>query len=137
MQCDYRIHVSQGSTVSLIVTDLEMEVDPDCSMDYIAVSLILTLVLSYGVKFDQKKFNSIKLIQNSNHFIRIFQFYDGADASARHLGTYCHANQVVQLESSSNDLFIRMVSDISNEGRGFEIKFNASMDHLGHRIAHL
>lgn len=53
------------------------------------------------------------------------QFYDGEDASARHIGTYCQTGQIIQLESTSNNVFIRMVSDISNQGRGFEIKFNA------------
>lgn len=53
------------------------------------------------------------------------QFYDGEDASARHIGTYCQTGQIIQVESTSNNVFVRMVSDISNQGRGFEIKFNA------------
>lgn len=38
MQCDYRIHVAQGSTINLVVTDFDMETDIDCSMDYLSVS---------------------------------------------------------------------------------------------------
>lgn len=53
------------------------------------------------------------------------QFFDGEDASARHIGTYCQTGQIIQIESTTNNVFVRMVSDISNQGRGFEIKFNA------------
>lgn len=39
MQCDYKIHVSRGSTINLVVTDLDMETDIGCSMDYLSVSI--------------------------------------------------------------------------------------------------
>lgn len=37
MQCDYRIYVSRGSTINLVVTDIEMETHSDCEFDYISV----------------------------------------------------------------------------------------------------
>lgn len=37
MQCDYRIYVSRGSTISLVVTDIEMEAHYECEFDYISV----------------------------------------------------------------------------------------------------
>lgn len=40
MQCDYRIHVAQGSTINLVVTDLDMETSVECIMDYLSVSNI-------------------------------------------------------------------------------------------------
>lgn len=64
-------------------------------------------------------FEIIILIANN------IQFYDGEDASAKHIGTYCQTGQIIQVESTTNNVFIRMVSDINNQGRGFEIKFNA------------
>lgn len=38
MQCDYTIHVSRGSTIHLLLMDIDMEKTPDCSYDYVAVS---------------------------------------------------------------------------------------------------
>lgn len=40
MQCDYTIQVARGSTISLTITDLDMEITSDCSFDYISVSFI-------------------------------------------------------------------------------------------------
>lgn len=38
MQCDYSIQVARGSTINLLVTDLNMEASSDCTFDYVAVS---------------------------------------------------------------------------------------------------
>lgn len=38
MQCDYTIHVSRGSSVTLQLIDISMEITPDCTYDYVAVS---------------------------------------------------------------------------------------------------
>lgn len=41
MQCDYSIQVARGSTINLLVTDLNMEASSDCTFDYVAVSIAL------------------------------------------------------------------------------------------------
>lgn len=38
MQCDYSVQVARGSTINLLVTDLNMESSADCTFDYISVS---------------------------------------------------------------------------------------------------
>lgn len=55
-----------------------------------------------------------------------FQIHDGPNAASKQIGTYCHSDQIINLESSSNSIFIRMVTDVSNQERGFEMKFSAS-----------
>ncbi|XP_031624566.1 cubilin homolog [Contarinia nasturtii] len=52
--------------------------------------------------------------------------YDGPTSASHLLGTYCHSEQIIQLESTSNSIFFRMVTDVSNQERGFEVKFNAN-----------
>lgn len=37
MQCDWRISVSAGSTVSIVITDMEMEEQGTCNFDYLEV----------------------------------------------------------------------------------------------------
>lgn len=54
------------------------------------------------------------------------QIYDGPTAASNLIGTYCHAEQLIQLESTSNTVFVRFVSDINTNDRGFELKFSAS-----------
>lgn len=34
------------------------------------------------------------------------------------------------MESTSHTVFIRLVTDVSNQGRGFELKFNASKKYI-------
>lgn len=38
MQCDWRISVSAGSTVSIVITDMEMEERGTCNFDYLEVN---------------------------------------------------------------------------------------------------
>lgn len=38
MQCDYTVHVARGSSITLQLIDIAMEITPDCSYDYVAVS---------------------------------------------------------------------------------------------------
>lgn len=61
-----------------------------------------------------------------SHLLFILQIYDGPNAAAKLIGTYCLTEQVTQIESSSNALFIRMISDFNNQGRGFEMTFRTS-----------
>lgn len=57
------------------------------------------------------------------------QIYDGPNAASKLLGTYCNAEQLIQMESTSHVVFIRLITDVNNQGRGFELKFNASKKH--------
>lgn len=54
------------------------------------------------------------------------QIYDGPNAASKLIGTYCNAEQLIQMESTTHTVFIRLVTDVNNEGRGFELRFNAS-----------
>lgn len=38
MQCDYSIHVSRGSSITLQLIDIDMEITPKCIFDFVAVS---------------------------------------------------------------------------------------------------
>lgn len=54
------------------------------------------------------------------------QIHDGPTAASHLIGSYCHSEQIISLESTSNVVFIRFVSDINTNGRGFELKFSES-----------
>lgn len=44
MQCDFTIHVSQGSSITLQLIDINMEISQGCTYDYVAVrkSVLIT-----------------------------------------------------------------------------------------------
>lgn len=44
MQCDWRISVSAGSTVAIVITDMEMEERGTCNFDYLEVNIDLRLI---------------------------------------------------------------------------------------------
>lgn len=69
---------------------------------------------------------SKKLNTTTHRFLFPFQIHDGPNAASKQIGTYCHSDQIINLESSTNSIFIRMVTDVSNQERGFEMKFSAS-----------
>lgn len=68
----------------------------------------------------------ISMEQSSECSYDYVSIYDGPNAASKLLGTYCNSEQLVQLESTSHIVFVRLVTDVSNQGRGFELKFNAS-----------
>lgn len=60
MQCDWRISVSAGSTVSIVITDMEMEERGTCNFDYLEVnynalahfnSILIPFFLFFGRRF--------------------------------------------------------------------------------------
>lgn len=44
MQCDYTVQVARGSTVTLLLTDVNMEMSTDCRYDYVSVIRIIFAV---------------------------------------------------------------------------------------------
>lgn len=118
MQCDYTIHVSRGSSVSLQLMDIDMEVTPQCTFDYIAVS-----EFNFMRNFCQLLAKNAAFRTN---FPQISQIHDGPTAASHLIGTYCHLEQIIRIESTSNTVFVRFVSDMNTNGRGFELKFSAS-----------
>lgn len=57
----------------------------------------------------------------------LIQIYDGRSAGSRPLGQFCGTNMPPQINSTSNEIFIRMTTDMSNQGRGFSLQFKAGM----------
>lgn len=55
------------------------------------------------------------------------QVYDGRNAGSPLLGRFCGTQIPPQINSTTNDIFLRMVSDMSNQGRGFSLQFNAGV----------
>lgn len=67
---------------------------------------------------------------SSSYRYFFIQIYDGPNAASKLIGTYCSSEQLIQMESTSHTVFIRLVTDVSNQGRGFELKFNASKKYI-------
>lgn len=72
----------------------------------------------------QLLFTDMELEEHSDCYFDHIEIFDGRSSAAKSLGKYCTINLVpVPILSSSNEIFIRMVSDINNQGRGFDLKF--------------
>lgn len=54
------------------------------------------------------------------------KIHDGPTPASNLIGSYCHSEQIVQIESSANVVFVRFVSDINTNGRGFDLRFSES-----------
>lgn len=62
--------------------------------------------------------------QSSSCNFDYIEIFDGADISSKSLGRYCSPdNHPLNLESTSNIMFIRMKTDNSENGRGFSIRY--------------
>lgn len=87
-QCAWRITSNQGSTIQIVMADLDMENHPECNYDYLEI-------------------------------------FDGRDSSGESFGRFCTQENVpLRIETVGNNAFIRMKSDISNQGRGFNLRYN-------------
>lgn len=51
------------------------------------------------------------------------EIFDGRSSAAKSIGKFCTPN-LVPILSTSNEIFIRMKSDYSLQGRGFDLKFS-------------
>lgn len=54
------------------------------------------------------------------------QIFDGRNGAAHLLGRFCGSSIPPTINTTTNEVYIRMVSDVSNNGRGFDLRFRAS-----------
>lgn len=98
-QCQWRITSNQGSTIQIVISDLDMEEHSECRYDYLEI-------------------------------------FDGRDASGVSFGRFCSAaNYPLRIDTVGNDAFIRMKTDVTNQGRGFSLRYNTDCKRQlsGHR----
>lgn len=75
----------------------------------------------------QLLFSDLELEEHVECYFDYIEIFDGRSSAARSLGRYCSLNSVPsQIISTTNQIFVRMISDINNQGRGFDLKFNTS-----------
>lgn len=75
----------------------------------------------------QLLFSDLELEEHTQCYFDYVEIFDGRSSAAKSLGKYCTLNVVPsQIVSTTNEVFIRMVSDVNNQGRGFDLKFNTS-----------
>lgn len=84
------------------------------------------LWLCFGMSHEFNSHEDQEIIISNYLTCNWTQIYDGPNAASKLIGTYCNSEQLIQLESSSHVVFIRLITDVNNQGRGFELKFNAS-----------
>ena len=54
------------------------------------------------------------------------EIHDGSDGSARKIGHFCGTtDSTLQLNSTGNQMYVKLTTDGSNQQEGFEAKFNA------------
>lgn len=87
-QCTWRITVNRGSTIQIVISDLDMEEHHECYYDYLEI-------------------------------------FNGRDSSGESFGRFCTPeNYPLRIDTTGNDAFIRMKTDVSNQGRGFNLRYN-------------
>lgn len=75
----------------------------------------------------QLLFSDLELEEHSECYFDYVEIFDGRSSAAQSLGKYCSLNSVPgQIVSSTNEIFVRLISDVNNQGRGFDIRFNTS-----------
>lgn len=75
----------------------------------------------------QLLFSDLELEEHAECYFDYIEIFDGRSSAAKSLGKYCTLNVVPsQILSTTNEIFIRMITDVSNQGRGFDLKFNSS-----------
>lgn len=75
----------------------------------------------------QLLFSDLELEEHVECYFDYVEIFDGRSSAARSLGRYCSLNAVPhQIVSTTNQMFVRMISDINNQGRGFDLKFSTS-----------
>lgn len=75
----------------------------------------------------QLMFADLELEQLSDCYYDNIEIFDGRTSAAKSLGKYCTLSSVpIPITSSSNEIFIRMVTDFSGQDRGFDLKFSTS-----------
>lgn len=75
----------------------------------------------------QLLFSDLELEEHSECYFDYIEIFDGRSSAARSLGKYCSLNSVpAQILSTTNEIFVRMISDVNNQARGFDLKFNTS-----------
>lgn len=75
----------------------------------------------------QLLFSDLELEDQSECYFDYVEIFDGRSPAAKSLGKFCTLNNVPsQITSTTNEIFVRMISDINNQGRGFDLKFNTS-----------
>jgi CUB domain len=70
-------------------------------------------------KTDEDPLNAPSCIVIAVPFIMCFQIRDGADENANFVGRYCGNSTPPAFVSSSNTLWVKFRSDMSNRGAGF------------------
>lgn len=75
----------------------------------------------------QLLFSDLELEEHADCYFDYIEIFDGRSPAARSFGRYCTLNLIPsQIVSTTNEVFIRMISDVNNQGRGFDLKFNTS-----------
>lgn len=83
----------------------------------------------------QLLFADLELEEHAECYFDYIEIFDGRSTAAKSLGRFCTLNSVPsQIVSSSNEIYVRMVSDVNNQGRGFDLKFNTSEFRFGCKI---
>ncbi|KAG4066297.1 hypothetical protein HA402_000521 [Bradysia odoriphaga] len=78
----------------------------------------------------QLLFTDLELEEHYECYFDYIEIFDGRSSAAKSLGKYCALNLVpVPILSTSNEIFIRMISDVNNQGRGFDLRFNTVCSH--------
>lgn len=73
----------------------------------------------------QLLFSDLELEEHTECYFDYIEIFDGRSSAARSLGKFCTLNLVPsQIVSTTNEVFIRMISDVNNQGRGFDLKFS-------------
>lgn len=72
----------------------------------------------------QLLFSDLEMEEHSECYFDYIEIFDGRSSAAKSLGKYCSMNAVpAQILSTTNELFVRMISDVNNQGRGFDLRF--------------
>ncbi|KAJ6633725.1 Cubilin like, partial [Pseudolycoriella hygida] len=74
----------------------------------------------------QLLFSDLEFEEHSDCYFDYIEIFDGRSSAAKSFGKYCSLAAVPsQILSTTNEVFVRMISDVNNQGRGFDLRFNS------------
>ncbi|KAF4532440.1 hypothetical protein B566_EDAN014445, partial [Ephemera danica] len=114
MECYWKIVVSRGSLIQLVIVDIDLEHEPTCKYDYIEVRTFILLNI---------EFNNCEGLDSRTQNIRKDELRDGPSATSPILGQLCRRGTTSILTTTQNFMWIKFRADESRQGRGFNLQY--------------
>lgn len=139
-ECYWTIRTSQGNQLHLSFSDFHLESSASCSYDYLAVSSSQVLVLHHNVVliYFYPQMFPCRTFSTSIYFRRrrlCVQVYDGSSDGAPQLGRLCGSQQPSTINSTGNQLYIKLRTDSSVAAGGFLASYSTSNMQAGKQSA--